>query len=161
METEDLSVISETLMAEDDETDSNVKVTRNSDNCEQIPEKKITTDSRSSAPPQPLSPINSPPKENQKKIPETEEIRFILCGPDRTTIKKSLPDFKYILQVEDNKKHFMFSGLFPSSCISKLKKNIKKYVKLPKNILIVSFYITKENKAYEPDEEDHCCPGQK
>ena len=176
METADLSLISEAPVTEDEGIDykssdnkdnasceeiSSVKVTRNNYNCEQIPENKTASDGSSSAGVQTTSPIISPAKVKQNKIPEKEEIKIILCGPDISTIKKSLPDFKYIKQVEESKKHFMFGALAPSSLIPQLKENIKKFVKLPKNIFIVYFYINKENKAYKPGEEEHPCPCPK
>ena len=176
METADLSLISEAPMTEDEGIDykssdnkanasceqiSSVKVTRNNDDCEQIPENKTASGCSSSARVQTSSPIIPPAKEKQNKIPEKKEIIITLCGPDISTIKKNLPDFKYIRQVEESKKHFMFGALAPSSFIPELKKNIKKFVKLPKNIFIVSFYINKENEVYKPGEEEHPCPCQK
>ena len=90
-------------------------------------------------------------KKKPPKNPNTEEVRIMFCGPDHTTIENELPDFRYIGPVNGKKSHFIFSSLISPNFLPKLKKNIKKYVTLPNNIQIVSFFVMNEKEVYEPD----------
>ena len=143
----------------DSETSDNVEEASGKNIFEKENTKNIEARSVKIDIPPAISPINSPVKPNETP---TEEVRVQICAPDQPTAenvaKSQLPQSRYMGPIKTSKLHFFFSAQFTPQEILQMKKDLKKLIKLPKNIQIVNFYVFNEDKVYDP-EEKHNCPG--
>jgi len=98
--------------------------------------------------PLPISPINSPPKN------ETTEVRLLFCAPNQSAALKMSKNYnaaKFLGPHSSNKRHhFYFSTKCPSANLPGLKEAANSLSD------IILFHVVPEKKNYTPEEPLHC-----